>query len=278
MHKLVFCLLCIVYSTCCFSQKLDSISAKRACVILQGSYKGENVYIQNPHVGNGLGFCVTDVFVNRTRIDTTNYPKFEMYSSAFEIDLKSMGFKLGDTLYIQIYHKPDCLPKVLNPCIDCGIRNKVEITKVKATSDGTLKWIANNENGKRTFVIEIFRWNKWVKVGEVDGIGVAGENSYEAKIIPHSGENLIRVKQIDYLSQPRISATAKFISNMKYLTYSAKIVEGKLNLSGETMYEVYDRGGNIVKRGFGESIDCKKLAPGHYFLNFDNSSGEFDIN
>ena len=43
----------------------------------------------------------------------------------------------------------------------------------------------------------------------------------------------------------------------------------------ETMYEVYDQYGNLVKRGFGSSLDASNLSKGGYFLNFDNKMKEF---
>jgi hypothetical protein len=41
------------------------------------------------------------------------------------------------------------------------------------------------------------------------------------------------------------------------------------------MYEIYDQYGNVVKRGFGSSIDASNLSKGGYFLNYDNKMGEF---
>ena len=43
----------------------------------------------------------------------------------------------------------------------------------------------------------------------------------------------------------------------------------------ETMYEIYDQYGNVVKRGFGSSIDATNLTKGGYFLNYDNKMAEF---
>ena len=43
----------------------------------------------------------------------------------------------------------------------------------------------------------------------------------------------------------------------------------------ETMYEIYDQYGNIVKRGFASTIDVSNLVKGGYFLNYDNKMGEF---
>ncbi len=43
----------------------------------------------------------------------------------------------------------------------------------------------------------------------------------------------------------------------------------------ETMYEIYDQYGNIVKKGYGSKIDVSNLPKGGYFLNYDNKMGEF---
>ena len=161
---------------------------------------------------------MTKVFVNEIELDTIKYPKFEMYSSAFEIPLTEMGFKLGDKMVIKILHKDDCKPKVL--IIDYGKpKSTFDVVKMEVTEDGVLKWTSKEENGKIPYVIEQFRWNKWVKVGEVDGKGAAGENGYEFKLSPNSGENKVRVKQVDYSPSSRYSKPLKFISKVKEVTF-----------------------------------------------------------
>lgn len=42
---------------------------------------------------------------------------------------------------------------------------------ISCTPDGTLTWTTTGESGKLTFTIEQYRWNKWVAIGEVDGLG-----------------------------------------------------------------------------------------------------------
>ena len=51
--------------------------------------------------------------------------------------------------------------------------------------------------------------------------------------------------------------------------------KGKSDKSIETMYEIYDQYGNIVKKGFGSKLDVSNLPKGGYFLNYDNKMGEF---
>ena len=79
--------------------------------------------------------------------------------------------------------------------------------------EGTLKWSTKSETGKLSFAVEQFRWNKWVKVGEVDGNGSTEDNKYEFKITPHSGENKFRVKQVDYTKKARESKEARLLKS-----------------------------------------------------------------
>jgi hypothetical protein len=244
----------------------------QSMILLEGTYQGKNIYVQNPFASSGVGFCVYEVRVN-DRLSTD-----EIGSSAFEIDLRVYDLKVGDAVTVKIFHKDDCKPKVLNP----------EVLKPKSTfvvapggitincGDEMLKWTTTGEQGKLTFVIEQYRWNKWVKVGEVDGIGTPATNNYSFKVVTHSGENQFRVKQVDYSGQARTSPIAKCTSSkaaMKFYPVKAKTeitFEG-----GETLWEIYDQYGTIVKKGFGSKIDVSGLAKGAYFLNYDNQTGEF---
>jgi hypothetical protein len=43
----------------------------------------------------------------------------------------------------------------------------------------------------------------------------------------------------------------------------------------KTKYEIYDAYGNLLKTGFGSSVDCKNIVSGVYFINYDNKSEKF---
>ena len=238
-------------------------------IILEGNYQGKNLYVQNPFAGTGVGFCVQKVEVNGQV--TTD----EINSSAFEIDFNNYQFKIGDKISVKITHKDDCKPKVLNPEV-LKPKSTFEVITMKLDGDGTLKWNTKNETGKLPFVIEQYRWNKWVKVGEMDGKGIGDNNDYVFKITTlHSGENQIRIKQVDYTSQPRYSKPVKFVSTMPEVTYVPVKVTKDITFSAETLYEIYDQYGNVVKKGFGKSVDCGNLSKGVYYLNYDNKTAEF---
>ncbi|MDP1802089.1 MAG: T9SS type A sorting domain-containing protein [Bacteroidota bacterium] len=265
----------ILYFLFCFAC-INFASAQGGVIILEGNYQGKNLYVQNPFGSGGVGFCVTEVKVNG------NITTDEIPSSAFEIDMKPHKLNIGDKVEVKIFHKEDCKPKVLNPEV-LKPKSTYEVVSMTADKDGNIKWTTKSETGKLAFAVEQYRWNKWVKVGEVDGVGTPTSNEYSFKVVPHSGKNQVRVRQTDYSGQPRLSKPTEYMSEVPEIEYapmkaSKEITffqKGKSDKQIETMYEIYDQYGNIVKKGFGSKLDVSNLPKGGYFLNFDNKMGEF---
>ncbi len=238
-------------------------------IVLEGNYQGKNLYVQNPFRSVGVGFCAYEVTVNGQV--TTD----EVNSSAFEIDFKNLNLKVGDKVVVKIEHQDDCTPKVLNPEV---LKPKSTFNITAFTFDApssTLKWSAKDESGKLPYIVEQFRWNKWIKVGEVDGMGTADPHQYEFKVTPNSGKNSFRVKQVDYTGQPRLSNKLDYMSDQPAVSFSPEKVKDQIFFSAPTMYEIYDEYGNIVKRGFGKDVDASDLKKGVYYLNYDNNMGQF---
>jgi len=264
MKKILFAVLSLIVSTSGYAVGV---------IVLEGNYQGKNLYIQNPFAGSGVGFCVQQVTVNG------NVTTDEIASSAFEIDFRNLQLKIGDKVEVKITHKDDCKPKVLNPEV-LKPKSTFEIVSMSVEKDLTFKWSTKGETGKLTYTIEQFRWNKWVKVGEVEGLGTPDVNNYSFKVTPHSGKNQYRVKQVDYTGQPKLSKTIDYLSATAEITFSPAKVSKEISFfSGstpvETMFEIYDQFGNIVKRGFASKLDASNLTKGAYYLNYDNKMGEF---
>lgn len=240
-------------------------------IILEGNYQGKNLYVQNPFSGTGVGFCTFEVKVNG------NVTTDEINSSAFEIDLANFQLQIGDKVTILINHKDDCRPKVLNPEV-LKPKSTFEVITIKSSDSGLLEWETKGESGKLPYIIEQYRWNKWIKIGEVDGKGTGDNNKYSFQVVPHSGENMVRIKQIDYTNEPNISKTVRFRSTdgeVKIKNAGGKITKS-LDFTNETMYEIYDSFGNIVKKGFALSVDCENLKKGTYYINYDNKTEQFN--
>lgn len=247
---------------------LLGLSASAGTLVLEGNYQGKNLFIQNPFSEAGVGFCVYEVTVN-DQIATD-----EINSSAFEVDMANFGLKLGDKVMVKIKHKDGCTPLVLNPEV-LKPKSTFDIVKQQVAADGMYSWVTSNETGELPFIVEQKRWNKWVKVGEVPGTGTPGEHTYSFKVTPHSGENIFRVKQIDLTKKARFSQAVTFIDPaVAAITWSPEKPKDEILFTGNTLYEVYDQYGNIVKRGYANKLDVSTLKKDMYYLNYDNKMGE----
>jgi hypothetical protein len=260
MKKLTFTLLFI----------LSFISAK-ASLSIEGYYQGKNLYIQSSLCGDGFGYCATKVTVNG------NVMAAHIQNGAFEIDFSNFHVKLGQAIFIVIEHHDECKPKIINPEVLLP-NSTFKIEDINCSSEGFISWVTTAESGKLAYQIEHYKWNKWIVVGEVNGEGVKSFSKYSFTVIPHSGENKIRVSQTDNTGKKRSSKEIVFINNKikvprlktqnDYKSISFMVDDIKV----ETKYEIYDAFGNILKKGLNSDVDFSNLAKGIYYVNFDNKN------
>ncbi len=240
---------------------------------IEGTYQGKNLYVQNPMDDEGFGYCATKVTVNGDIMPGgTN-------TGAFEIDFSNFNIEIGEPVFIIIEHNDGCKPKILNPEVLLP-RSTFNVVSISVTPSGKLTWSTTDEQGKLPYIIEHYRWNKWVTAGEVQGKGTTGKNSYEFQITPHSGENTVRVVQVDHSGTKRTSKEVKFSSTLPAVVKSPAKVKDIINFSAggkavQTRYEIYDAYGNIVKKGVDTSVNCENLLRGVYYINFDNVNEKF---
>jgi hypothetical protein len=237
-------------------------------IVVEGKYQDKNLYVQNGYAGNGVGFCTYEISVNGHV--TTD----EVNSSAFEIDFRAFQITPGTAVTVEIKHKDDCSPKVLNPE---ALKPKAtfEIVAINVDKNGLLSWTAKNEIGSLAFVIEQYRWNKWVPIGQIEGKGGLENNIYTFQTVAHSGENKLRVKQVGYGGIAKFSNSVTFISTITQPTYTLSKDSKNVQFSGETLYEVFDVYGNVIKRGYGSMLDIANLSKGEYYLCYDNIMADF---
>ena len=246
---------------------LTAVSVSAGNLVLKGTFQGENLYVKNPFAPSGVGYCIYEITVNG--ITTTD----EINSSAFEVDLSVFGFKKGEELTVNIKYKEGCEPKVLNPEVLNAVAT-FDVSDMKV-ENGKLYWTTTNESGPLPYIIEQYRWNKWVKVGEVKGTGKQTQNKYSAPVRLTSGENRFRLEQVDYRKKPRYSQELKITSSKPEVTFSPSRVDDVITFSAPTMYEVYDAYGSIVFKGYGETVKVSGLKKGKYYINYDNKMGHF---
>jgi hypothetical protein len=245
-----------------------SLGISAATLVVEGKYQNKNVYVQNAFTSNGVGFCAQEVKVNgKITTDETN-------SSAFEIDLASLQLKFGEAVVIEIVHRDGCSPKVLN-MEDLKPKPTFEIVDMNVSPEGLLKWSTKNEAGSLPFVIEQFKWNKWIPIGETPGVGTPENHSYSFQAAMHSGENKYRVKQKGLNSFVKYSPEVAVKSVKEKPSFAIPKNNSGIDFSAETGYEIYDVYGVVVKKGFGKQVKIDNLPKGQYYLCYDNTMTDF---
>lgn len=248
---------------------LISLTSKSSVLIVEGKFQNKNIYIQNSFGSNGVGFCTTEIKVNG-QITTD-----DINSSAYEIDLSSLNMKTGEKVTIEIVHKSDCTPVVLNPEV-LKPRPTYEVVSMNINAAGVLKWTCKNESGALPYIIEQYKWKKWVYVGEVQGIGNPSSHDYSFQVSTHSGENKFRIKQVGIGVGAKYSSSVMLNSMTEKPHYTLNKNSDAIQYSTETAFEIYDIFGNIVKKGFSNETNIENLSLGKYYLCYDNITVEFE--
>ena len=235
-------------------------------IVLKGVYQGKDLYVKNPFGGEGVGFCVYQVMVNG------EVTSDEVNSSAFAVDLAQYAFKIGDPVVITIRHKDDCEPKIINP-ESIQPRSTFEIQEIQLDATGKLTWAATGETGVLPYVVEHFKWNKWVAVSEVKGKGSPERAEYSTSVRLVNGENQVRLKQMDG-DGVRYSKVVKVSVDQGEVTMLHTKVFHKIEFSRATDFELYSEYGELVATGYGPVIDTSDLKPGVYYVNYGSHFGE----
>jgi hypothetical protein len=255
-----------------FFTVLQSFSQEKL-LSLDGTFQDKNLVVYNPPQSDGFGFCVTKVLVNGEILPAA------IQSAHFEINFQLFQLKKGENVFVVLEHASGCEPRFMNPEILLP-KSTFRCTSISADKTGVIKWTTADEAGSLDFIIEQYRWNRWVEAGQVKGKGTKQANAYYFQITPHSGKNQIRVSQIDNTGEKRSSQSVFFNSGLSSLKMSPAKVRDNLYFKvggkeAKTKFEVYDAYGNLLKVGFSTMVDCRNLVSGVYFINFDNQTEKF---
>jgi hypothetical protein len=238
---------------------------------VKGIYQGKNLFIQNSITDDEKGeFCITAVKVNDVEIPD------EVRSSAFVISLDEMNLSMGQSINIVFTHENKCAPLIINPEVLKPLIT-YELKSYNLVSNH-LNFETTNEAARIPFVIEEYRWGKWLEIAQKDGIGGPDDNEYKVRVYPHNGLNLYRIKQIDHMERIEYSDTLSFNMEIEEVHMTSKnIAKGNIEFSAETLYELYNEFGERVRFGGGDSIDISDLENGKYYISWDDKVAEIDV-
>ncbi len=228
---------------------------------LGGLYQGENLLVVNDPSADGVGFCCYEVRVNGLlTADAVN-------SHAFEVDLGALGLTLGKGLSVRLKHRSGCVPRVLNPEVIQPIPG-FQLVSFEASPSGEVSWVTADEHGRMPFVLQQFKWGKWVDVVRLDGRGGPQEQTYSTVIQPTQGENLLRLTHLAPDGTLEVKGEARFDGDVPEVTMSYSARSQVVTFSKSTQYELVDEFGTVVLRGVGTQATLRYLSRGDYYVNF----------
>lgn len=241
---------------------------KDGVIILEGKYQHRNIFIAQALGSEGIGFCAYEIRVNGYLITD------EINSSAFEIDLTPFNFEIGQDIVIEIKHKLGCAPKVLNPG---GLKPTPTFETVDISIDESqiLQWITKNESGSLPFIVQQYKWNKWIDIGQVQGNGTPEIANYAFHVDFTSGLNKFRVIQLDQSGKIKKSTSVEMESDRPQLTFIYNRNNQTIVFSDETGFEIHDKFGDLKLKGFGSTVDVSSLSKDAYWISFDNITETF---
>ncbi|MEN7551163.1 hypothetical protein AAG747_24790 [Rapidithrix thailandica] len=233
-------------------------------LIVHGIYRGANLYIQNPHDGEG-NYCISEIYLNGTSLN--NVPT----STAFNLDLSQ--FEEGEALEIRIVHGDFCAPKIINPN---AILPREEFKFLSIQKHGEeVSWIAQGEKKYGKYFIMKYEHNNWQVERAVSCKGEQGMQEYSVSVRQHSGVNRYKIKYLEVTGKIIHSPEIEFESGIEKASFYPKRVSSILNFTREVKYEIMDIYGKVLKSGIASRVDCGDLESGTYYVSYDNMTNRF---
>lgn len=145
---------------------------------------------------------------------------------------------------------------------------ELTIDNLTIQKSGQISWTTTNELEKTIFIIQEFRWNKWMTISEVNGKGF-GNNSYS-----YLADTTCGIYQVRICSGKYCSSNAVYPDPMSIELISATREVSVLKFNAKTKFEVYNAKGKKILFGCDAKIDITKLIKGTYYLNYGNKTIE----
>lgn len=227
---------------------------------LVGVFQGTSLFVQNPYNQEQSNFCISDIYINRSRVDL-NYE-----SSAIILDFAKQ--ELYTPVAIRIVSKDSlCQPVILNP--DAILFHTSYKFLSVTLSDSALSWTTEGERSQGTYTIEKLLDNFWVVQDEVEAMGTFESAKYSFEPELAEGGNKYRIKYEFGNGWYLYSEEVDYDFYPEPVSFSPYDVKDRITLSRFTPYEIYNQDSEMILSGTGLEIDVRSLIPGEYVIFFN---------
>ncbi|MEQ8925330.1 MAG: hypothetical protein RLO81_05920 [Fulvivirga sp.] len=234
-------------------------------LLLEGTYQGKDIYVQNPFDRVSKKFCTTAVFVNDVKL--YDNPSI----AAFKIDLS--GFSINESVSIKIEYTGSCIPTIVNP--DALVtKGAFQFANINADNN-SVNWSVMGEiKGSQYYLYHQSNGKEYIAYDTIPARGGDGIVTYSKQPNHKQGENTYKVVY-NYQGKSNESNEVRFTASENYITFYPQIATTSLILSDTAAYEIESFFGKKVKKGVGKEINLTDLKPGKYYLMIQNRKQQF---
>lgn len=234
-------------------------------------YNGVNyqrkLFFHNPSPQRD-SFSIQQILVNGDTV------REELSTNTVTLHLDRLPLEHEDSLCIQVIFLVDYIPHLVNPE---GLLppNDFIFTYIRVRNQKLL-WRVAGVIGYRPFIVEQYRWERWVDIEEVPVYDSLPGGTYEYSLRPHYGANQYRVVKVNALGETVVSReqTIRAYNVPRPEMVSSRVRE-QLEFTEVTRYEIYDMDWNLLKSGRDRYIDVSDLPRGRYMINYCNTTDTF---
>ena len=203
-------------------------------------------------------------------------PKFGTLYVIFFLDrIKSLNLDMKNFALAILF--------MLNGCIICFAQNQVKFATFELAGDSMLNWKCNESKNSINYIIQQYRWNRWVDWDTLRSIPGKDSASYSFNInkYVHTGLNKFRVRAVNELvTMLSYSKAVSFTSSKAKARDIAKHYSIKnhiIDFGRQECFELYSKDGKLIKKGYTQMVGVAELIKGSYYLNYDNINAEFNF-
>ncbi len=241
------------------------IDGKFKIIEIDGTYQGENLLVTNPYMMAVNGHCIKTISINGKPV--IQDPDFKKIG----VNLAFLG--KGEYVNLTIKHYKDCHPRLMNSKALLS-NTKFDMVSISVDND-FIQWTTNNEKNQQPFVIEKLLFNKWIRIGKQIANGNEGYSNYKHAVTHHSGVNKYRIKRRDITNYFIYSNILSYSSAKEPVSFQPTRVDDFIRISETCEFKIVNERGVLVLEGNSNSVDASGLAPGVYYMQFDNRTEKF---
>src|ERR1043166_2407890 len=159
-----------------------------------------------------------------------------------------------------------------------NFRPDMNMSKLRLdTVAGILYWYVVREKEKQEYKVEEMRWGKFYAIGKTsEPLKISNDTFYYSMQVPYdSGLYYLRVMSVDEYGLFKGRSMDVPVERPVVPTFVCKGPVFEFDRAGR--YEVVDKYGTVVKKGYSATILRTDLPEGVYYLNYGNMTTEFII-